>query len=77
MFGQTAFEQALDAMSFKYPTPALVPGSVHVHGQSPAPVTIIASQRLRLFQNRRREASASTTSVGRRIIAGGAPRWIP
>ncbi|KAG9063611.1 hypothetical protein KI688_004496 [Linnemannia hyalina] len=29
MFGQTAFEQALDAMSFKYPTPALVPGPVN------------------------------------------------
>ncbi|KAK5809666.1 hypothetical protein F5H01DRAFT_323899 [Linnemannia elongata] len=72
MFGQTAFEQALDAMSFKFPTPArCVPG----------PAT--ASQRLRLFQKRRREASTSTMAVGRRVVGGGggggrgAPRWIP
>ncbi|KAG0062226.1 hypothetical protein BGZ90_003202 [Linnemannia elongata] len=68
MFGQTAFEQALDAMSFKYPTPAR---------RVPGPTT--ASQRLRLFQKRRREASTSTMAVGRRVIGGGrgTPRWIP
>ncbi|KAF9126827.1 hypothetical protein BGX30_015074 [Mortierella sp. GBA39] len=81
MFGQTAFEQALDAMSFKYPTPALVPGPVHVRGLSPALATIAAtaSQRLRLFQKRRREASTSTMALGRRVIGGGrgTPRWIP
>ncbi|KAH7042947.1 hypothetical protein BKA57DRAFT_470996 [Linnemannia elongata] len=69
MFGQTAFEQALDAMSFKYPTPAR---------RVPGPTT--ASQRLRLFQKRRREASTSTMAVGRRVVGGGgrgAPRWIP
>ncbi|KAF9537730.1 hypothetical protein EC957_007715 [Mortierella hygrophila] len=81
MFGQTAFEQALDAMSFKYPTPALAPGPVHVCGLSPAPATIAATanQRLRLFLKRRREAATSTMTIGRRVIGGGGgtPRWIP
>ncbi|KAG0060073.1 hypothetical protein BGZ89_012560 [Linnemannia elongata] len=69
MFGQTAFEQALDAMSFKYPTLAR---------RVPGPAT--ASQRLRLFQKRPREASTSTMAIGRRAVGGGgrgAPRWIP
>ncbi|KAF9143894.1 hypothetical protein BG015_000263 [Linnemannia schmuckeri] len=73
MFGQTAFEQALDAMSFKYPTsaPTFAPALI----RTPVPAT--ASQRLRLFQKRRQKASFSTVAIEKRVGGKGAPQWIP
>ncbi|KAK3831981.1 MAG: hypothetical protein J3R72DRAFT_515425 [Linnemannia gamsii] len=78
MFGQTAFEQALDAMSFKYPT-AITNTATPTTAVTTA-TAMSASRRLYHFQQRR---MASVTNNGRVLRGVGdagsskVARWIP